>query len=76
MVRLRDKLSSIRSIQRDFEEFGDAVWQRFNQKDPTEHAWYYSTIADVLEAALGHAEALREYRERVEKVFEGLVRHV
>ena len=69
MVCLGDKLSNIRSIQRDFEELGDEVWQRFNQKDPTEHAWYYSTIADVLEADLGHTEAWREYRERVGKVF-------
>ena len=69
MVCLGDKLSNIRSIQRDFEELGDEVWQRFNQKDPAEHAWYYSTIVDVLEADLGHTEAWREYRERVWKVF-------
>ena len=69
MVCLGDKLSNIRSIQRDYERLGDELWQRFNQKDPAEHAWYYSTIADVLEAALGHTEALREYCERVEKVF-------
>ena len=69
MVCLGDKLSNIRSIQRDFEERGDGVWQRFNQKDPAEHAWYYSTIADVLKADLGHTEAWREYRERVGKVF-------
>ena len=70
MVCLGDKLSNIRSIQRDFEELGDEVWQRFNQKDPAEHAWYYATIADALEADLGHTEAWREYRERVGKVFE------
>ena len=69
MVCLGDKLSNIRSIQRDFEELGDEVWQRFNQKDPAEHAWYYSTIADVLQEDLGHTEAWCEYRERVGKVF-------
>ena len=47
------------------------MWQRFNQKDPAEHAWYYSTIADVLEEDLGHTEAWCEYRERVGKVFVG-----
>ena len=35
---LGDKLSNIRSIQRDFVELGDEVWQRSNQKDPAEHA--------------------------------------
>ena len=69
MVCLGDKLSNIRSIQRDFEELGDEVWQRFNQKEPAEHAWYYSTIADVLEADLGNTEAWREYCVRVGKVF-------
>lgn len=69
MVCLGDKLSNIRSIQRDFEQLGDAVWQRFNQKDPAEHAWYYSTIAVVLETDLGHTEAWQEYREWVGKVF-------
>lgn len=69
MVCLGDKLSNIRAIQRDFEVFGDGLWDRFNQKDPAEHAWYYSVIADVLERELGHTEAWREYRERVDAVF-------
>jgi len=69
MVCLGDKLSNIRSIQRDYEEIGDALWQRFNQKNPAEHVWYYSTIADVLEADLGDTEAWREYIKRVEEVF-------
>ena len=71
MVRLGDKLSNIRSIQCDFEELGDEVWQRFNQKDPAEQAWCYSTIADVLEADLGHTKAWQEYRQRVGKVVRG-----
>ena len=69
MVCLGDKLANIRAIQRDFEALGDGLWQRFNQKDPAEHAWYYSTIADVLQADLGHTAAWQEYRERVGKVF-------
>ena len=69
MVCLGDKLSNIRAIQRDFETLGDALWQRFNQKDPAEHAWYYAAIANALKDELGESEAWREYRERVEKVF-------
>ena len=69
MVCLGDKLSNIRSIQRDFNALGDKLWQRFNQKDPDEHGWYYSTIADVLQADLGETDAWREYRERVDAVF-------
>ena len=69
MVCLGDKLSNIRSIQRDYEKLGDSLWQRFNQKDPAEHAWYYSAIADALKPDLGGTDAWREYRERVDRVF-------
>ena len=69
MVCLGDKLSNIRAIQRDFDALGDELWQRFNQTDPAEHAWYYSTIADELERDFGGTEAWREYRGRVDAVF-------
>ncbi|MBR0406261.1 MAG: HD domain-containing protein [Eggerthellaceae bacterium] len=69
IVCLGDKLSNIRSIQRDFERLGDGLWQRFNQKDPAEHAWYYSTIAEVLRKELSDTDAWREYSERVSAVF-------
>lgn len=69
MVCLGDKLSNIRAIQRDYEALGDMLWQRFNQRDPAEHAWYYSAIADVLFDDLGDTDAWREYRERVNAVF-------
>lgn len=69
MVCLGDKLSNIRAIQRDLERLGDTVWQRFNEKNPAEHAWYYRTIADVLKAELNSTEAWRELATRVEAVF-------
>ena len=72
MVCLGDKLSNIRSIQRDYVRCGDGLWQRFNQKDPAEHAWYYRTIADVLKDDLGETEAWHEYASRVESVFAGV----
>lgn len=69
MVCLGDKLSNIRAIQRDFAALGDELWQRFNQKDPAEHAWYYSAIADALKEDLGETDAWREYTGRVAEVF-------
>lgn len=69
MVCLGDKLSNIRSIQRDYERLGDKLWQRFNQKDPAEHAWYYRAIADVLKGELGETEAWNEFSQRVRAVF-------
>ena len=69
MVCLGDKLSNIRSIQRDYKRLGDGLWERFNQKDPAEHAWYYRTVAAVLRDDLGETEAWKEYASRVEAVF-------
>ena len=69
MVCLGDKLSNIRSIQRDYDSLGEEFWQRFNQKDPAQHAWYYRTIADLLKGELGETEAWHEYAHRVRTVF-------
>lgn len=68
MLTLGDKLSNIRSICRDYETLGDALWQRFNQKDKNEHGWYYKSIADCL-SDLCEYPAYKEYAYLVEKVF-------
>ena len=43
MVWLGDKLANMRAIYRDFKAEGVSMWQRFNQKDPDEQAWYKGT---------------------------------
>ena len=70
MVCLGDKLSNIRAIQRDYDRLGDEVWQRFNQKDPKEHAWYYKALAEAMKDDLGHTAAWIEYNQRVHSVFD------
>jgi myo-inositol-1(or 4)-monophosphatase len=49
MVWLGDKLANMRSIYRDFLVEGDAMWQRFNQNNVSEQAWYYRSIVDLTE---------------------------
>ena len=68
MVWLGDKLANMRSIYRDFKVEGNALWQRFNQKDITQQAWYYRTIAD-LTSALSDTSAWLEYKTLTELVF-------
>ena len=46
MVWLGDKLANMRAIYRDFKVEGNAMWQRFNQKDASEQAWYYRSIVE------------------------------
>ena len=50
MVWLGDKLSNMRAIYRDFKAEGISMWQRFNQKDPDEQAWYYRSIVKLTKA--------------------------
>ena len=68
MVWLGDKLANMRSIYRDWKVEGDAMWQRFNQKDPRQQAWYYHSIA-ALTKPLSDTSAWLEYNALTELVF-------
>lgn len=72
LLALADKLSNIRAIQRDYERIGDQLWERFNQKDSKEHAWYYGNLAKIFlsDPKLKGTQACREYDDRVKAVFE------
>ena len=68
MVWLGDKLANMRAIYRDFKIEGNAMWQRFNQKDADEQSWYYRSIA-TLTKALCDTSAWIEYKTLTELVF-------
>ena len=68
MVWLGDKLANMRSLYRDFKEEGNAMWQRFNQKNPDEQAWYYKSIIDLTKP-LSDTSAWLEYKTLTELVF-------
>ena len=68
MVWLGDKLANMRAIYRDFKVEGNAMWQRFNQKDVAEQAWYYRSIANLTER-LSDTSAWLEYKTLTELVF-------
>ena len=68
MVWIGDKLANMRSIYREWKVEGDAMWQRFNQKDVNEQAWYYRSIADLTDC-LSHTSAWLEYKTLTELVF-------
>ena len=61
MVWLGDKLANMRSIYRDFKVEGNDMWQKFNQKDANEQAWYYRSIAELTER-LSDTSAWIEYK--------------
>ena len=68
MVWIGDKLSNIRAIYRDFKVEGNAMWQRFNQNNVEEQAWYYRSIAKLTER-LSDTSAWLEYKALTELVF-------
>lgn len=65
---LADKLSNLRSTARDCYLLGDEVWQRFNEKRKSEHAWYYKGIADRL-TGMEEYPAYEEYKALCKLVF-------
>jgi myo-inositol-1(or 4)-monophosphatase len=65
---LGDKLANMRAIYRDFKVEGNDMWQRFNQKDVSEQAWYYYSIVRLTER-LSHTSAWLEYKTLTELVF-------
>ncbi len=65
---LGDKLSNVRSLYRSKLLYGKELWQHFNQKDPAQHKWYYTTIAEAL-AVFDGCPAYDEYLTLVEKLF-------
>ena len=68
IIYIADKLSNLRAIHRDYITLGEKLWERFNQKDKNEHAWYYSGIADRL-TLLTDTMAYKEYVELIRKTF-------
>ena len=68
IIAISDKLSNLRSIYRDYEKIGDKLWNRFNQKEKNEHAWYYKSFIETL-SELDDTAAYKEYCELIEKVF-------
>lgn len=68
VLTLADKLSSLRAIRRDLSTYGDALWQRFNQRSASMHCWYFSSVLESL-SPLSDTDAYREYRDLMNQIF-------
>ena len=66
---LGDKLSNMRSLSRDFDRIGEAVFERFNEKNPKEQRWYHETILDYISELKGF-HAYKEYEKLFHHVFD------
>lgn len=70
IVTLCDKLANMRSLYSDYLKIGDAVFERFNQKDKYLHGWYYQGICSAL-TEFDKTFAYKELCDLTEKVFGG-----
>ena len=68
MIWLGDKLANMRSLYWDWKVEGDAMWQRFHQKDAKGQAWYYRSIVNLTER-VSNTSAWLEYKTLTELVF-------
>lgn len=76
IIILSDKLSNIRSIANDIDNYkGENFFDNFNQKDPLKHYWYYSEIEKRL-SELKSYPAYNEYHSLVKKVFDRYLKEV
>lgn len=46
IVAFADKLSNLRSMLMDYVREEESFWNRFEQKDPSKHVWYYGAMMD------------------------------
>ncbi len=69
LICLGDKLSNLRELAADHAVLGDALWERFNQKDPARHAWYYGALLEILAQEFPDAPAIAEYRVLLQRMF-------
>lgn len=68
-LSLADKLSNLRGIARDYEEYGDDLWEFFHQKSRAKQSWYYYRLETALKK-LSDTDAFHEFHRLRIRVFE------
>lgn len=72
MIALGDKLSNIRSLYRDYDHVGEAIWNRFNMKDKRMQGWYYRGLCEVMDDMKSYPE-YHEFCTLVDYVFKDVI---
>ncbi len=68
IVSLGDKLSNMRAIARDYDNFGERLWERFTAKNKIDQGWYYINLVKSL-SSLDEYPAYHEFKSLVNSVF-------
>lgn len=69
MIACADKLSNIRSIDKDYKDVGEKLWDRFNA-GYEKQKWYYTSLMKSLKPlSLGGYKMFYEFCDKVNSVF-------
>ena len=66
-VACADKLSNIRSLQYDYDKWGDELWTHF-KRAYDKQKWYYTGLITALER-ISETKMYEQFKETVNKVF-------
>lgn len=70
IIWFADCLSNMREIKKDYDSYGDDIWDRFNQQNKDMHGWYYREIAHILnDHYFEDDELFRDFADMVYSVF-------
>jgi (p)ppGpp synthase/HD superfamily hydrolase len=68
LVSAADKLHNARSVLADYRELGDELWDRFNEKEPYKHLWYYRSLAALFSRRLPGSRLADELQRTVNEL--------
>ena len=71
MLWLADALSNIRTLTGNYSEEGERLWERFQERDPEMHHWYFQTIAEQVELTLNKTGAFKEFIKHINFIWPG-----
>lgn len=71
-IAFGDKLANLYSMWFEYRVIGDALWNKFNQKDKAMHAWYYGEMGKIFATYFAEdmeMELVEEYKNYYREVF-------
>lgn len=68
IIVLSDKTANAESMVREWRKNGDAMWEKFNQKDKRKHAWYYRSCQKAM-SELNDTSVMEIYQAYLDELF-------
>lgn len=66
LIALADKLANTDDMRVEYDKLGDDVWKIFNNEDPLDHKWYYTSFAQII--GNSKFKNTNEYKQLLENI--------